>query len=533
MAGEMEAEWWEWDGTVLQDAAEMDEPGRVGLAAGLLDVNPGRGQERFEREWEQMEDEIYRQVLAIGSFARLDNDEDGRREFGRQTALHTYLGDVDDIPGRKATLLEAGSILSLPMLFLHGVVLFPGATLPLKLIEARFVAAVEKALRRDDAPGTIGVVLMHGRPNHRNYANASVGTTAEIRQLGRSDDGSINVKARGQQRFRLIRYWSDVDGVVWGEVQIIEEDPPLRTPRGAFAQLAASRSCRLHTSSPVMSLDVPPMKQQGLMDSGLDCDTPSASDSSSQSSNSTKPSGQSGENTNMDEEDYICSTPSSSRTDTKHQHQYNAANYLKKPLQASLAFWPQWAYEMYDPYSLACRAADLWRLIIKTPSIDELVKKPDLLSFYIGNQLPVSEPVRQKLLEINGVSYRLRREIQLLKACDLIKCGYCKSEIAKHSDVVVMSSDGPLGTYVNNHGYVHATITVNNATGLALEGEPTEEHSWFPGYAWTIASCVPCGSNIGWRFSTTKRHLHPKSFWGIRSSQIADVVDVEQQQEEE
>lgn len=36
----------------------------------------------------------------------------------------------------------------------------------------------------------------------------------QIRQLGRSDDGSINVKARGQQRFRLIRYWADVDGVV-------------------------------------------------------------------------------------------------------------------------------------------------------------------------------------------------------------------------------------------------------------------------------------------------------------------------------
>lgn len=34
--------------------------------------------------------------------------------------------------------------------------------MPLKLIEARFVAAVEKALRRDDAPGTIGVV----RSNH-------------------------------------------------------------------------------------------------------------------------------------------------------------------------------------------------------------------------------------------------------------------------------------------------------------------------------------------------------------------------------
>lgn len=47
---------------VLQDDMEMDELERV-----ALDENR---QERFEREWEQMEDEIYRQVLAIGSFAR-------------------------------------------------------------------------------------------------------------------------------------------------------------------------------------------------------------------------------------------------------------------------------------------------------------------------------------------------------------------------------------------------------------------------------------------------------------------------------
>ncbi|XP_044979326.1 protein cereblon-like isoform X1 [Hordeum vulgare subsp. vulgare] len=516
----------DWDRMVLQ--VDMEDLERAELDALVVDEHR---HERFEREWEQMEDQIYRQVLAIGSFARLD-DGGGRGEFGHQTALHTYLGEVDDIPGRKATLLDAGSIISLPMLFLHGVVLFPGATLPLKLIEARFVGAVEKALRHVDAPETIGVVLMHGRPNHRNYANASVGTTAEIRQLGRSEDGSVNVKARGQQRFRLIRYWADVDGVVWGEVQIIEEDPPLRTPRAAFAQLGASRSYRPHTSSQVMSLDVSPIKQQGHIYSDPDCDTPTSSDSSSQSSNSVKPyvSGQSGKNTNMDEEEYICSTPSSARTHVKHQ--YNAGNYSKQPLQASLAFWPQWAYEMHDPYALACRAADLWRLIIKTPNVDELVRKPDLLSFYIGNQLPVSEPVRQKLLEINGVSYRLRKEIQLLKACDLIKCGYCKSEIAKHSDVVVMSSDGPLGTYVNNHGYVHATITVNNATGLDIEGDPTEEHSWFPGYAWTIASCSSCDSNIGWLFTATKRYLHPKFFWGIRSCQIADIVDAGQQQEE-
>jgi len=39
-----------------------------------------------------------------------------------------------------------------------GVVLFPGATLPLRVIEPRLVAAVERALNQDDIPHTIGVV---------------------------------------------------------------------------------------------------------------------------------------------------------------------------------------------------------------------------------------------------------------------------------------------------------------------------------------------------------------------------------------
>jgi len=38
------------------------------------------------------------------------------------------------------------------------VVLFPEATLPLRVIQPNFVAAVEKALTQADAPYTIGVV---------------------------------------------------------------------------------------------------------------------------------------------------------------------------------------------------------------------------------------------------------------------------------------------------------------------------------------------------------------------------------------
>lgn len=70
--------------------------------------------------------------------------------------------------------------------------------------------------------------------------------------------------------------------------------------------------------------------------------------------------------------------------------------------------------------------AELWRQIIANPSMDDHVRKPDILSFHIGSKLPVSESVRQKLLEIDGVSYRLQKEIQLLKAFNHIKCRNCQ-----------------------------------------------------------------------------------------------------------
>lgn len=57
--------------------------------------------------------------------------------------------------------------------------------------------------------------------------------------------------------------------------------------------------------------------------------------------------------------------------------------------------------------------------------MEGFVKNPDLLSFYIASKIPVSESTRQELLEIDGISYRLRREIELLESVDLIRCRNC------------------------------------------------------------------------------------------------------------
>jgi cereblon len=47
--------------------------------------------------------------------------------------------------------------------------------------------------------------------------------------------------------------------------------------------------------------------------------------------------------------------------------------------------------------------------------------------------------------------------------------------------MLVMSSDGPIGAYVNGSGYVHETLTLRKAHGLILQGRAEVSNSWFPG----------------------------------------------------
>ena len=69
----------------------------------------------------------------------------------------------------------------------------------------------------------------------------------------------------------------------------------------------------------------------------------------------------------------------------------------------------------------------------------------------------------------------------------VIRCRTCDRLIAREDDVFGMAPAGPVALHVNPHGFLHEVLTVREATGLALVGDPTDEDTWFPGYAWTIA----------------------------------------------
>ncbi|GAQ86521.1 Putative ATP-dependent protease PIL [Klebsormidium nitens] len=153
-------------------------------------------------------------------------------------AMHTYLGEFDDVAGGRA-FEEGGSLVTLPLFYLDGVVLFPGDSLPLRVIQPRFQSAVRRAMRQTAHACTIAVVLCRGYLHPEGPGVATVGTTAEIRQVKEQDDGTFNIVAKGRQRFYVRRISFEGDDSASAHVQIIPEERPLRMPRAAFGQLAA------------------------------------------------------------------------------------------------------------------------------------------------------------------------------------------------------------------------------------------------------------------------------------------------------
>ncbi|XP_027354894.1 protein cereblon isoform X2 [Abrus precatorius] len=454
--------------------------------------------------------------------------------------LHTYLGDVEDTRHR-TTLLDGGAILNIPLFCLEGVVLFPGATLPLRVIQSHLVAAVEKALSESDIRNTIGVIRRYRDTASRRMKSVSIGTTAEIRQYGHMDDGSLNVVTRGQQRFRLRRSWHDAEGVPYGEIQIIDEDLPLRPPRDAFGKLAPlSNMPRSQATSYTFSKNEESDSQANseesfeselsLMERKIHESAIGSSyvhdmmdESANKSDVNFMHKSDQEIRSSLDPGAGNCST-SGEQSSKEELNRCCKSTYAYPSHKISKAFLPHWAYRMFDSFWLAQRAADMWKRIVAVPSMDSLIQKPDVLSFHIASKIPVSESTRQELLEIDGIAYRLRREIELLESLDLIRCKCCQTIIAKRSDMLVMSSEGPLSAYVNLGGHVHEIMTLYKANGLALIGPAVAEYSWFPGYAWTIATCGTCETQMGWLFTARNQKLRPSSFWGIRSCQVAEEI---------
>ena len=163
---------------------------------------------------------------------------------------------------------------------------------------------------------------------------------------------------------------------------------------------------------------------------------------------------------------------------------------------------------------------------------------PVQLSFWMASNLPFSQQEKVRLLEMHSTDERLRfiyekvvRE-ERLEPC--IHCKVCSVPLARSVTMfTVGGAEGTTGAYVNNHGFIHQTITVRhlNEDDVILTGGPQTQDSWFPGYSWTIMSCSVCFHHLGWKFERVPGYLRlsrskdrPEFFYGLSGSSVKVIV---------
>uniref|UniRef100_A0A8C6LW20 Protein cereblon n=1 Tax=Nothobranchius furzeri TaxID=105023 RepID=A0A8C6LW20_NOTFU len=186
---------------------------------------------------------------------------------------------------------------------------------------------------------------------------------------------------------------------------------------------------------------------------------------------------------------------------------------------ASLTPWPPWVYTLYDSESLMNRVKKQLHEWDENLKDDSLPTNAVDFSYRVAACLPIDDALRLQLLKIGSAIQRLRCELDIMDRCTSLCCKQCQdTEITTKNEIFSLSLYGPMAAYVNPHGYVHETLTVYKANNLNLVGRPSTLHSWFPGYAWTIAQCRTCGSHMGWKFTATKKDLSPPRFWGLTRS---------------
>jgi Lon protease-like protein len=130
-------------------------------------------------------------------------------------------------------------------LFPLGVVLFPGAALPLHIFEPRYKQMIARCIGRREE---FGVVLVRGESaregeEEQSSAIASVGCTAEIvKVVKRYEDGRMDILTMGQTAFRLKHLYED-EPFFEGDVEFLDDDARGAAPEIQRKLLHAYERC--------------------------------------------------------------------------------------------------------------------------------------------------------------------------------------------------------------------------------------------------------------------------------------------------
>ena len=91
-----------------------------------------------------------------------------------------------------------------------------------------------------------------------------------------------------------------------------------------------------------------------------------------------------------------------------------------------------------------------------------------------------------------------------------VYCIRCHHSISALADRIHVNGQCG-GKFSNPYGIEFRLECFRAAPGCLVIGRVTDEHTWFKGYAWTIALCASCREHLGWRYSAFER----AAFFGL------------------
>jgi hypothetical protein len=126
------------------------------------------------------------------------------------------------------------------------------------------------------------------------------------------------------------------------------------------------------------------------------------------------------------------------------------------------------------------------------------------------------QPVKvtaSKVSKIVEVEMRPGVRAQRGKGADDWLCAWCHNRVASDKDRHAADGRDEF-TFRNPDGVRFEILTFSRTLACRQAGEPTLEHSWFPGHAWSYCVCGRCHSHLGWYYDG------PSTFAGLIRERI-------------
>jgi uncharacterized protein len=126
------------------------------------------------------------------------------------------------------------SSVNLPIFPLN-TVLFPGGLLPLRIFEARYMDMARDCLKRDEPFGVC--LIREGSEVGAPAVPEGIGCLAKILEWDMQQQGILNIKTRGGQRFRILEQTTGPQGLTSANVELIPPEASADVP-AEFASCA-------------------------------------------------------------------------------------------------------------------------------------------------------------------------------------------------------------------------------------------------------------------------------------------------------